>query len=201
MPVRGERLAAALVAAVAWLGLIIQAAVVVPRVASPFLAAWFLARYFTILTNLLVAIVFTVIAVRGAGRVSPRLLGGVTLSIVLVGAVYGLLLRGTTELEGGDAIADVILHMVTPVLVPLYWLAIVPKGKLRGTDILLWCLYPAGYLVYALGRGSVSGHYAYPFIDVGTLGGPQVAINATLIALAFAVAGMVLVAIDRLMAR
>ncbi|WP_394889227.1 hypothetical protein ACG873_28785 [Mesorhizobium sp. AaZ16] len=57
-------------------------------------ALWALIGYFTITTNLLVAIVFTGVTLRSTAFESSWLLGGTLLSILLVGVVYALLLRG-----------------------------------------------------------------------------------------------------------
>jgi len=123
------RLAAALIALMAWAGLGIQFEATVGITGSAGGALWVILRYFTILTNLLVALVMTALAFRR--RVPPFVLGGTTIAIVLVGALYMLLLRGLVELSGGAILADTLLHKVVPVLVPLYWLAFAPKGKLR----------------------------------------------------------------------
>jgi hypothetical protein len=156
-------------------------------------------RYFTVLTNLLVAVVMSLIAL--GVRVPPFVTGGTTLAIVLVGVVFFLLLRGLLELSGGAALADLLMHKVTPVLVPLWWLAFAEKGGLRRRDPLLWALYPLAYFAYALARGSAEGRYAYPFIDLGSLGWAAVALNGLLIAAGFVIAGQALVAVDTAMAR
>jgi hypothetical protein len=59
---------------------------------------WILARFFTILTNLLLAVTMTAVAI--GRRVSPFLLGGITLAILLVGIVYATLLAGLHHLTG-----------------------------------------------------------------------------------------------------
>ena len=75
---------------------------------------WVLARFFTIITNLLLAVVMTGVAV--GRKVSPFLLGGVTLAILLVGVVYATLLQGLHQLQGGALVADVLLHKASPVV-------------------------------------------------------------------------------------
>src|SRR5271168_979114 len=71
--------------------------------------------FFTILTNLLVTLVFTAIAVRpAAGRVqfllSPSVQAGTTVYIVIVGVVYQLLLRQLWNPQGAAWVADGLLH-------------------------------------------------------------------------------------------
>ena len=192
------RLAAALVALVAWAGIAVQFEATLGLTASAGEAMWVILRYFTVLTNLLVALVMTALALGRA--VSPFVLGGVTVAIVLVGAVYMLLLRGLVELSAGALLADRLLHYAVPVLVPLYWLAFAPKGKLRWRDAFAWSLYPFAYLVYALVRGAFEGRYAYPFMDVAAIGYAQTVINAVAIAAGFVAAGLALVGLDNMLA-
>jgi len=192
-------MAAAIVALVALAGLVVQFAATLDQTGSVAGTLWTLLRYFTVLTNLLVALAFGWVAI--GGRPHPRRLAGVMLAILLVGIVYGLLLRGLLTLSGGALLADTLLHKVTPVLVPLWWIAFAVRGQLRWRDPWGWALFPALYLPYALLRGMAEGRYAYPFIDVAKIGIGTVLVNAVLIAMGFVAAGHALVWIDRRMAR
>lgn len=193
------RMAAAIVALVALAGLVVQFAATLDQTGSVAGTLWTLLRYFTVLTNLLVALAFGWVSI--GGRPHPRRLAGVMLAILLVGIVYGLLLRGLLTLSGGALLADTLLHKVTPVLVPLWWIAFAVRGQLRWRDPWGWTLFPALYLPYALLRGMAEGRYAYPFIDVAKIGIGTVLVNAVLIAMGFVAAGHALVWIDRRMAR
>lgn len=193
------RIAAAIVALVALAGLVVQFAATLDQTGSVAGTLWTLLRYFTVLTNLLVALAFGWAAI--GGRPHPRRFAGVMLAILLVGIIYGLLLRGLLTLSGGALLADTLLHKVTPVLVPLWWIAFAVRGQLRWRDAWGWTLFPALYLPYALLRGMAEGRYAYPFIDVAKLGIGTVLVNAVLIAIGFVAAGHALVWIDRRMAQ
>jgi hypothetical protein len=186
--------AAALVALVCWAGLSIQFAVTYGHQHRIVATLWILARFFTILTNLLVALAMTWVAI--GRRVSPVVLGGLTLAIMLVGIIYGLLLRGLHPLEGPALVADMLLHDVSPVVMALWWLLFAPRARLGWNAPLWWALYPLTYLVYVLARGQFDGRYPYPFIDVPKLGWTQTALNVGGIALGFILAGFALVWID-----
>lgn len=198
---RFARLLALVIALSAWIGIAIHVHAQWSQSGSLLDAIWILAGYFTVLTNLIVALVFTAIALRGPGAVGPRLLGGVTICIALVGVIYALLLHGLVELTAGAAVANVLLHMVTPVLGPIYWLFFVRRHALRWRDPLLWALYPAAYLGYALVRGTAEGRFAYPFIDYVQNGVPQVAVTVVIITLTFLVAGWLMVLLDNRLVR
>ncbi|QIL01397.1 hypothetical protein G7078_00360 [Sphingomonas sinipercae] len=189
------RAAAALVAIVCWAGLAVQFAATYAGQRDIADTAWILLRFFTVLTNLAVAVSMTLVAI--GRRVRPFMLGGVTIAIILVGTVYMLLLRGLVELSGGAVVADTLLHKVSPVAMTLWWLLFAPRKSLRWSDPLWWNAYPLAYFAYALARGQVEGRYPYPFMDVGKLGWTQTAINAGGIAAMFVLAGLLLVWIDR----
>ena len=187
--------AAAFVALVCWTGIAVQFwASYTFRHHELIPTLWTLARFFTIISNLALAVTMTAVAF--GKRIFPFVLGGLTLAILLVGIVYRTLLAGLHPLEGLPLIANYLLHDVSPIAMTIYWLLFVPRGKLRWSAPWWWVLFPGVYLLYALGRGQLDHHYPYPFIDVGKIGWLQVALNAGGIALAFIIAGYLLVWID-----
>ena len=200
-PSSRARWAAALVAASAWIGIAVQFDASLRTVGSIAGTAWTMALFFTVIANLATAILFTGIAWGKESYAQPVVTGGATVIMLLVGITYALLLRGLIELSGGAKLADFLLHSVTPVLVPLFWLAFAPKGLLRWRDPWLWAAAPLLYLPYALARGAIGGRYAYPFIDVARIGGAQVALNALGLAVAFVGASFALVALDHELGR
>ncbi|MDH7797455.1 MULTISPECIES: Pr6Pr family membrane protein [unclassified Beijerinckia] len=194
---KSARLAAVVIALIAWVGLAVQLQASSELSGSVPLAIWVMLRFFTVIANLLVAIFFTGVALRLLERMAASLLGCITLAILFVGVVYMLLLRGLVELSGGAKLADLLLHHVTPILVPAFWLVFAPKGELRRVDPWLWSLLPLAYFVYAITRAAFDGRYPYPFMDVGAIGWTQTTINAVLMALGFVIGGYVMLWLDR----
>jgi hypothetical protein len=188
------RAAAALVALACWAGLTIQFSVTYSAQHDVGLTLWVLVRFFTILTNLLVAVAMTWVAV--GGRVSALVLGGLLLALALVGTVYALLLARLYHLTGPALIGDRLMHRVSPVLMALWWLFFAPRAKLRWSAPLWWCVYPLAYFGYVLVRAHFDGKYPYPFIDLAKLGSLQTALNAGGIAATFILAGFLVVWID-----
>ena len=195
------RMSAVLIAMIALVGLAVQFEAVLARQGSVAATAWSVLRYFTIIANLLVAAIFTGIALGWRGAILPSVLGGVTLAIMFVGVVYGLLLSGLLELSGGDQFADLVLHKVVPVLVPIWWLTFASKGGLNGRDPWLWAVLPLLYFGYGLARGALDGVYPYPFMDLAKLGWTRTLAHAVAMAAGFLAAGFALVWLDGRMAR
>lgn len=191
------RSTAGVIALIAWVGLVVQFIAVAEQGGSAAEALWIILRYFTVVTNLLVAVVLTGVALGRPGCRSQSLLGLVTLSILFVGAVYVVLLRGLVELSGGALIADIITHYVVPSLTPLFWLLFAPKGRLRWHDPLLWAIYPLVYFAYALMRGASDGKYPYPFMDIPKVGWPAALTTVAIILVIYLVVGLVFVWLGR----
>ncbi len=189
---------AAAVALAAAIGLVIQFDVALTRTAASVAETlWSLLRYFTILTNILVACVFGRIAAIPLPLRPPWVLPGTVYMIGLVGVIYVLLLQGLVELHGADQVANALLHYLTPVMAVAYWLACAPKGTLRYQDPFLWATVPALYVAYALIRGAVDGHYPYPFLNVTAHGGAAVMVNCVAIGIGFFAVAFLGIWLDR----
>jgi hypothetical protein len=161
--------------------------------------------YFTILTNLLIAIALTSELV-GSGRLyrffsKTPVKTAIAVYIFAVGLGYNFLLRHIWHPQGLQRIADELLHVVVPALYVLYWFMYTPKSGLRWRYILPWLLYPFLYLVFALTRGSIDGFYAYYFIDVSKLGYLVVLKNALLLFVVLVVISALFIAVGRTIAK
>lgn len=160
--------------------------------------------YFTVLTNIFVALVASAGALsKGptAWLYRPSVVGCATTAILLVGIAYHLLLRTIWSPQGAQLLADILLHYVVPAGALLHWLVYRHTERLAAQAPLVWCLYPTLYLAYALARGELLGSYPYPFIDVATLGYQQVLFNAVGLMAAFVGLGFSVLGLARLVAR
>jgi hypothetical protein len=161
--------------------------------------------FFTVLTNLLVLISVTVPLFwpqRRAGRFffKPQILSGLLVYIVVVGLVYHVALARIWNPRGVHKIADLIQHYLVPILFLLHWI-FVPKGTLSWKVVPSWLVFPAVYFVFILVCGAITNVYPYPFVDVSQLGLLQVLINAVVITLGFALVGLGVVALDKLLGK
>lgn len=142
--------------------------------------------YFTILTNLMVAVYFThQVFIKSDSEIKSGLLTAITIYIVIVGMVYQIILRSTWNPTGLQRIVDELLRSIIPVLVIIYWYLYENKKNLQYKQIALWAIYPLFYLFYILVSGSLSKFYPYPFVNVTKLGVTKVFINAFFILIFF----------------
>ena len=156
--------------------LIIRGGVVLDETSPPALGTRLIRfiSYFTILTNLLVAVTTTTL---GLGQtVAPRwwrvLRLNAVVGITVTGLVHWFLLRPLLDLSGADYVADKLLHVVVPLLAVVGWVVFGPRGKAERSLLLPSLIYPVGWLIYTLVRGAVANWYPYPFLDVRLHGYP-----------------------------
>jgi hypothetical protein len=162
--------------------------------------------FFTILTNLLVALGLTLSLTTPQSRLGsffsrPVAASATVVYIAIVGITYSLVLRSLWSPQGAQKIADILLHDLVPVMYVAYWLIFVPKNSLRWKDTLFWLPYPLVYFGYSLIRGAAIGWYPYPFIDASKLGYSRVLANAAMLVCAFLAVALLVVAIGRWMGR
>lgn len=153
--------------------------------------------FFTILTNIIVASFFSAEAFKPL-KAHSKGLTPITVYITIVGLVYQILLRHTWNPTGLQMIVDELLHSVIPFLVIVYWFLFQSRSESNYLQIAKWMLFPLLYLSYILIRGSLSGFYPYPFINVPNLGIQQVLINSALILIGFVVISAIFIRLKKL---
>ena len=174
------------VAVVAWAALLLQLVLVLSGSAvlveddPPGLAArvYRFFAYFTIQSNLLVAVVSTVLArdagLDGRGWRVVRLAGLV--GITVTGLVHFFLLRPLLDLDGADWVADKMLHMVVPVLAIAAWAWCGPRPRFVAREAAYALCWPLAWLAWTLVVGRVDGWVPYPFLDADQEGWGSVAV-------------------------
>jgi hypothetical protein len=162
--------------------------------------------YFTITSNLMVAVVLTCAAGglwtltnRDGPKFPAQILGAVTVWIAMVGLVYHFILSSQWSPEGLRKVSDLGVHYVVPALTVLWWIVFAPKAGLRLWDAAIWLVWPLAWTGVTLARGVVAGFYPYSFLNLSELGAAQVAVNVAGLAIAFAVAGLVLAAAGKVL--
>ncbi len=196
-----------MVAVIAWFAVILQLYLMFQNTKNPpgeTLLRFF--SYYTILTNILVAVYSTLLLLSPSGRpgmffLRPATATAVAVYITVVGLVYNLVLRHLWNPHGWQWLVDELLHVGVPLLFILYWLIAVPKSGLRYKGIGAWLIYPAVYAVCIFFRGAGSGFYPYPFVDVASLGLQRTLLNSVVLAGGFLLVSALFVALGRLLSR
>jgi hypothetical protein len=203
-PMTGHRMSrkiAGLAALIAWVSLLAQAVVSNRLMGQPDLAAllWRMAGYFTVLTNVAVAVAMTSVA---AGHpLSARMAGAAVSAIVVVGIVYHAVLAGLWQPEGLAWWADQGLHTAVPVLTAIWWIGHARKAPLALRDAAVWLVWPMAYLCYAIIRQSLTGFVPYPFLDLTAHQPMDVAWNVLAIVGLFVCVSAILLAMARISRR
>ena len=193
--------AVALVAIVWQLALIVNGAAVLNESSRPDLAVR-LARfvsYFTVLSNLLVLGCSVVLARDPAhDGLRWRVVRMATMvGITVTAVVHWFFLRPILHLTGSSYVVDKLLHVVVPLLAVAVWVAAGPRGQAARPQVLGALLWPLAWGAFTVVRGSITGWWPYPFMDVGSLGWARVLLNLAGVAVLFGACGAVVVAVDR----
>ena len=191
-----NRITALLIATLALASLRAQFDTLLEPVASQPLAdkLWFMAGFFTILTNLIVAA--HLFAVARNWQMPASRAANLLVSILLVALIYHTLLAGLLHPEGLAWWANQGLHTAVPVAYAIWWLTFAPKAVTR-RDLPYWLLYPAAYCVYAIIRGEITGFWPYPFLNGDALGPIQLTLNIIGMLAAFVVMGVAVLTLAR----
>jgi hypothetical protein len=190
--------------ALGWFALILQYVLIVRyRTDGDLIAAAIrFSSYFTLLSNLLVALAMTLPWLAPESRLGrfflePSVRTAIAGYIIIVALIYHFILRQLWNPQGWQLVADTIEHEVAPALYVLDWLLFVPKGYLKFRSALVSIAFPMAYKAYSLIQGALTEFYPYPFLDVSKLGYERVLINMTGLFVVFAGLGLLLIAIGR----
>jgi hypothetical protein len=128
--------------------------------------------YFTIWSNILVAITTTMIY-RNMYRTSHRLKVLRLSSLMMITVtmlVYVLILAAEANPQSWNVYTDLLLHYITPPVTILVWLFFGPRKWISWRIIFSSLLIPITYILYTFARGAVIGKYPYGFVNVVELG-------------------------------
>ncbi|MBM7515565.1 Pr6Pr family membrane protein [Nocardioides nitrophenolicus] len=123
--------------------------------------------YFTIQSNLLVAVATTLLA-RDPLRDGPAFRAlrlASTVGITVTGLVHFFLLRPLLDLHGADWLADKMLHMLVPVIAVAGWLAFGPRPRVDGRAVAVAFAWPIAWLAVTLVVAGATRWVPYPFLD------------------------------------
>ncbi len=161
-------------------------------------------RFFTILTNIGIAVLMTWTAGRLIMRGSLPPPGVYNAALAYAGVTcvtYELLLRGLWSPRGVQFYSDLTMHDVVPATMLLFWLSYAPRSNAHWRDVLWLLAYPAAYFAATLVAGALGEGYPYDFLDASRLGYGVVAAVAVVFLAIFFTLGLATTAASRRWAR
>ncbi len=128
--------------------------------------------YFTIWSNIVVAVSMTLLArapgldtvVRRALRLSALLM------ITVTALVYHVVLAPAIDVVGWSLLTDPLLHTITPLVTVVVWVVWGPRGWIAARLLPLSLVLPLVWTLWMLARGAVIDAYPYGFANVADLG-------------------------------
>ena len=162
--------------------------------------------FFTILTNILVALAFSVPLMRPASRLriffqAQGVRAAIALYILIVMITYYGLLAKVHNPVGLNAVTNIGLHFLIPVLYIFDWLVFAGKDQMSFRRLPLWVAFPFAYGMFNIIRGALSGFYPYHFLNIAELGMGQVMINMAGFTAVYAIGGAVMIGLGRRLAK
>jgi hypothetical protein len=132
-------------------------------------------KYYTMQTNLMVTIWFTLAIIwhdkpESLEKITGPLKGAFTLYITTTFVFFAILLQIFYHPTGWAAFSNLILHYITPIAFIIDWVLTESKVQYKWNYLPYWIIYPICYLVFALIHGTFTGDYIYPFLDVNRRG-------------------------------
>ena len=195
LPTSSHKIAATIIALLAWASLILQFYLKTGSTVNFF-------SFFTVECNLLAAVTLSfsvIMSGTAAARffTSSSVRAAIAVYIFIVALVYNTVLRGLVPLESWGLLADTMLHVVIPILYLLFCIFFIPGNSLHWKDGLYWIIFPLCYLIYSLVRGAATHWYPYPFLNADEHGYGKVCINITVMLMIFLATGLGCIFINR----
>jgi hypothetical protein len=205
---RNARLLTAVTAAVAVVALVLQYGLLIHATwdtKGPLRATVQFLSYFTIVSNLLVALACMAALARNPGRVfrffqRERTRGAIALYIAVTGLIYLTILSASWAPVGWQWLANVTLHYAVPILYLALWALLTPRRSLEWRDAASWLMVPLVYFAWVLLRGAIAHEYPYPFINADALGIFPVIRNAIGVLACLVAIALALIAFNRSLA-
>ena len=132
-------------------------------------------KYYTMQTNLMVTIWFTLAIIwynkpESLKKIMGPLKGAFTLYITTTFIFFAILLQISYRPTGWAAFSNIILHYITPIAFIIDWVLTETKLRYKWNYIQYWTIYPICYLVFSLIHGTFTGDYLYPFLEISKIG-------------------------------
>jgi len=132
-------------------------------------------RHYTIQTNLIVSIWFTISVIlqkkpEKYKKINGFLKGVIMIYITITFLIYAIFLDGLYTPDSWHSwIVDVSTHYIVPIAFIIGWVMDIGE-KYDWISLLFGLTYPILYIIFALVHGTITGNYLYPFFNIRTIG-------------------------------
>jgi len=159
-------------------------------------------KYYTMQTNLMVAIWFTIAIIwynnpKSLQKITGKIKGAVMLYITVTFLVFAIVLSPLYHPTGFAFFSNLVLHYIAPIAFIIDWILTETEVKYEWNFLLYWFIYPICYLCFATIFGTFTGDYLYPFLDINALGVPFFILCICILVGLFVALSSVFVAINR----
>lgn len=131
--------------------------------------------YFTLHSNLLLAVIFVIGGLRPRERLPDwwdTARGAAAFYMTMTGIIYVVLIAPPEEfLSWSLSWTGIVQHRIGPWAAFLDWALVWMTGPARWRRPLSWLAYPIVFLIAAMARGAITGWYPYHFLDPLQAGG------------------------------
>lgn len=159
--------------------------------------------YYTIQSNCIVLVWLTIAIIFQEMKednilFSKIVRGAITVYIFVTFLVFVTLLEDFSQ-QGIGIFTNFSLHYFVPLAFLVDWILTESKREYKWKYIIFWLAYPVFYLLFTLVRGTLTDLYAYPFLNLNTLGPEVFVIMCLSLAGAFVVLGALFVLLNKLL--
>lgn len=144
--------------------------------------------YFTVLSGLAVSVGCFIVLIKPNYQSTAMYVLRVdgVVGIIITGLVFNIMLRSLYQTNLFILrVTTECLHVVIPILAVIGWLFFERHHKLTRRAMGYAIIPPVIYILYILLRGSITGLYPYPILNVNLIGYMQVTINIAIITIMF----------------
>lgn len=156
--------------------------------------------YFTIQSNILIAVTSWMLVRRPHldGRVFRVARLDALLCIAVTGLVFHTVLaEQSAQLTPSGALANFLLHTLSPAGAVIAWLLVGPRPRFDGATVWWSLAYPLAWIAYTFIRGAFVDWYPYPFLDVTVIGLGRALLNTGGVAVVFLLLAGLVGLVDR----
>jgi len=163
-------------------------------------------NYFTVQSNLMVAIWLTTSLIYANKDKKPKILespvrGAVTLYITVTFLVFAIFIAPNYQPEGLYILTNFISHYLIPIGFIFDWVLTETEVQYKYSYGIYWTIYPLIYLIYTLVRGYFTAFYPYTFLDLNSISIIRLIINIIFLMCLFLLLGFLYIFVNRMIFR